>query len=179
MTTEHAPPLSWSHTIKSVGPRGVTAERDASDAECQRIKAELAILAVDRFHATYTITPQSGGCFIMAGKFKAKVAQACVVTLEPVSQNIEDVIDVTFCPPKRLPEPTGAERTVLDEPDYEPLNGDTIEVGRVLYELLTTALDPYPRKVEAEFSWQDPRTGPQDAQILKPFAALSKLKNRE
>ena len=179
MSTETTPPLSWSHTLKSVGPRGLTTDRVATDAERDRIKAELDVLAVDSFHATYTITPQSGGCFGMAGSFTAKVTQACVVTLEPVDQNIDDAIDVTFCPPNKLPEVTAAERTVLDEPDFEPLVGDTIDAGRVLYELLSTALDPYPRKSETEFSWKDPKAGPEDAQVLKPFAALSKLKTSD
>jgi hypothetical protein len=176
MTSETTSPLQWTHPVSSVGSRGVSVDREATPAEREQLKTDLDILSVDAFHARYKINTESGGGFRMTGDYTAKVTQACVVSLEPVPQSISETIAVSFFPPKRAPEPEEKERSVLDEPDIEILTGDTIEAGRVLFELLSAALDPYPRKGEAEFSWQDPKEKPGETEKLHPFAALSKLK---
>ncbi len=54
------------------------------------------------------------------------------------------------------------------------LDGDRIDVGRIVYETLSAGLDPYPRKEGAEFDWADPKTGVADS--ANPFAVLKKLK---
>ena len=177
-TGQSTAPLAWQHGVTSVGARGVTIDRAATAAELEYLKMELDVVSVEAFEARYTITAQSGRSYLMSGDFTARLTQACVVTLEPLAQNITETFSVSFCPPGRISEPEEKERPVLDAPDVEVLAGDVIEAGRVLFELLSAALDPYPRKGEAEFSWQDPKTGPDDIEILHPFAALSKLKNK-
>jgi uncharacterized metal-binding protein YceD (DUF177 family) len=170
------PALAWQHTVRGAGTRPVEADRTATSAECKQLAVDLGIVSVEAFHAHYAIEPKSGGSFVMSGTFKASVTQACVVSLDPVTQDIEDGFSVKFCPPSQITELEGKDRPILDEPDVEALNGDTIEAGRVLYELLGAALDPYPRKDEASFAWKDPKTGPDDEKRLNPFAALAKLK---
>ncbi|MEQ1577100.1 MAG: DUF177 domain-containing protein [Hyphomicrobium sp.] len=177
MTTQSTSPLAWHYSIKSAGSRVITAEREATPADLARMTTDLDVLSVDAFETRYTITPQSGDCFLLTGGYTARLTQACVVTLEPVPQILDEAFSISFCPPNRIPEPEGKERPVLDVPDVEVLTGDEIEVGRVLFELLGAAIDPYPRKAEAEFSWNDPKSGPDVAEKLNPFAALSKLKN--
>ena len=174
---QSAAPLAWQHGVTSVGARGVTVDRAASAAELENLKTELDVLSVEALQARYTIIAQSGRSYLMSGDFTARLIQACVVTLEPVAQNIAESFSVSFCPPGRITEPEEKERPVLDAPDVEVLSGDVIEAGRVVFELLSAAVDPYPRRGEAEFSWQDPKTDPGDIEILHPFAVLSKLKN--
>ena len=183
MTSEPSFPLDWTHKTNSVGARGLTVDRQATPAECERLKTALDVLSVSSYRARYTITAASGG-FSLSGDFICHLEQACVVTLEAVPEVIAETLSVSFCPPGRHSVPEAAERAnehvmerpVLDQPDVELLSGDVIEAGRVLYELLSAGLDPYPRKAEAEFSWVDPKAAPDDAGKLHPFAALSKLK---
>ena len=179
MTAGPASLLTWTHTIKSVGPRGVTVNRQATAAECEQLRSNLDVVAVEQFHARYTLTQQSGAAVLLAGGFTAKLTQACIVTLEPVSQTLDEEFAVTFAPPHKVAEPGTAERSVLEEPDIEVLTGDTIDAGRVLFELLSAAIDPYPRKDTAQFDWQDPKSGPDVAEALNPFAALSKFKAKD
>lgn len=176
MTFEPSTSLAWHHPIKGAGTRDVTVDREATPAECEALTSGLDIVSVEAFHARYAITAQSAGCFLMAGDFTARLTQACVVTLEPVVQTIAETFSVSFCPPGRIAQPDGKDRPILDEPDVEDLTGDTIEAGRVLFELLSASLDPYPRKGAAAFAWKDPKTGPEVEMQLNPFAALSKLK---
>ena len=180
MTSDSQPegplPLDWHHTIRSLGTGGAHVDRQATADECARLQSDLGVLAVDHFHARYELTPKSGGCFRFSGDFVCVLDQACVVTLEPVRQNISETFAVSFCPTSRIVEPEGKERPIIDEPDVEPLTGDCIETGRVLYELLSAAIEPYPRKDEAAFGWTDPKTKSGDLEKLNPFAALAKLK---
>jgi hypothetical protein len=179
MTAEPAGPLTWSHPAASVGARGVSIERAATHEELAHLKAALGILTADAFAARYTLKQEGKGSFRLAGTFEARLSQACVATLEPVTEQITETFTVEFRPPDRIAEAGDHERSVLDEPDVEVLTGDAIETGRVLFELLSAALDPYPRKGEAEFSWQDPKASPDAAAKLHPFAALSKLKTKD
>ena len=50
-------------------------------------------------------------------------------------------------------------------PDVEPIEHGTIEVGRVVFETLSAALDPYPRKSGATLEWQDPESAEEPAGI--------------
>lgn len=178
MTTEPSSPLAWHHPLNSIGTRGASADRQATAAEREHLSSELGALSFDAFHSRYTITAQSGGCFLLAGDFTAKLTQACVVTLEPVEQNIAETFSVKFAPPHKMPEPDTKERSVLDEPDIEMLTGDSIDAGRVIFELLNAAIDPYPRKDKVQFDWQDPQSGPEIGEAMNPFAALAKLKTK-
>ena len=184
MMSEPLSPLDWSHKINSVGARGVSVERAATAAECERLKEALDVLSVSSYHARYTIAVAGRGELNLSGAFTCDLIQACVVTLEPVPQTITGPLSVRFSLPGRSAEPRdlepsgdhSAERPVLDQPDVELISGDVIEAGRVLYELLSAELDPYPRQANVEFSWVDPKAGPGDVVKLNPFAALSKLK---
>ncbi len=171
-----ATPLSWHHSVRSLGTGGVSVDREATASELGQLKTALEVLAVEAFHVRYKLAPKSGGSFSFAGDFTCTLSQACVVTLDPIVENIAETFAVTFSPASKIIEPEGKDRPILDAPDVEALSGETVEAGRVLFELLSAALDPYPRKASAEFDWQDPKSGPDVIEKLNPFAALSKLK---
>ena len=67
------------------------------------------------------------------------------------------------------------EQEVLSTPDIEPYEDGRIDVGAIVYEHLSAALDPYPRKEGVEFDWVDPKIAA-DPTAVSPFAALAKLK---
>ena len=66
------------------------------------------------------------------------------------------------------------DREVSSIPDTEPMTDGRIEAGKLIYEILSAALEPYPRKPGVEFDWVDPKL--KDAGDQGPFAALAKLK---
>lgn len=178
MTTQLDVPLDWQYSIKSALSRDIEVEREATAEECERVRSALDVLSVDAFAASYSISSRSNGCFLFAGKYTSRLAQKCVVTLEPIVQVISEPFSISFCPPHKIAEPQGKDRPILGEPDVEPLTGDTIEAGRVLFELLSAAIDPYPRKDEVEFMWRDPKAGDDESKADNPFAALEKLKKQ-
>ena len=113
------------------------------------------------------------------GRLTARLDQSCVVTLQPVVQDIDEEVTRLWQPGAGE---TAAEAEVeADGPETpEPL-GDTIELMPVILETLALAADPYPRAAGAELE----RTvfGPADKAPLtdeaaRPFAALAALKSR-
>jgi hypothetical protein len=97
------------------------------------------------------------------------------VTLESVAKELEETFDVEFWPAEAVPETTDTEIEVLTAAEIEPIEHGLIDAGGIIVETLSAGLDPYPRKPNAEFAWEE-----KDAElsITGPFAGLSKLKDR-
>lgn len=143
------------------------------------VRAEVARLAglrdLPRFEASFDVTRHGTGSLHVTGRVSATVGQTCVVTLDPLTNEIEEAVDLLFAPPPSLrqaddSEVEGAAREATgDEP--EPLIGGRIDLGALAAEFLVLGLDPYPRKAGAVF--RPPHDLEPDA---GPFAALAGLK---
>ena len=89
------------------------------------------------------------------------------VTLEPLTNAVDEEVDVVFLP--AAPGPLAEGETDEDAP--EPLVGGRVDLGVIATEFLMLGIDPYPRKEGASF----------DAPVAHddtphPFAALAALK---
>jgi uncharacterized metal-binding protein YceD (DUF177 family) len=170
-------PLPWTHRTTEIPEAGLKVARSATAAELEAATRALGILSCDMLSAEYLVKALGEGRFRMTGKLSARVTQACVVTLEPVEGRIQEQVDVTFWPSEDLLPGSGeGEAEVLGLPEIEPIVHGEIEVGRVLFEILSASLDPYPRKPGARFEWEDV-TGEKGPAASGPFAALKTLKN--
>jgi uncharacterized metal-binding protein YceD (DUF177 family) len=166
---------AWVHATTEIPAGGLTRERAANEEDRARIAKALAIPAVEQLSTRYRITSIPSGGWRLAGELSARVVQACVVTLEPVPLDIKTTFDVEFWRDAGEPE-GGEDKSVLEGPDVEPLDGDEIATGRIVFETLSGALDPYPRKAGAAFEWQDKVAA--DTQKTNPFSVLAKLKDK-
>ena len=54
-----------------------------------------------RFEASFDVTRRDGGLHVV-GSISATVGQNCVVTLEPLANDVEETIDLIFEPSQRL-----------------------------------------------------------------------------
>ena len=151
-----------------------------ADHEIRAAVARLAGLRdLPRLEAHFDVTRAGDSGLRVCGHVSATVGQNCVVTLEPLSNEIEETIDLVFAPPPPEPvhEPDAAAdsedaspRTKRNWNEPEPLIGGVVDLGAIATEFLILGLDPYPRKPGAVF---DP---PQDLKAQAgPFAALAKL----
>lgn len=172
------PPLSWSHRTADIPDTGLSVSRSASPAERAAIAEVLEVISCEQMTADYVIRALGDGRYRMSGKVLARLTQPCVVTLEPISTRIEEAFEVQFWPAESLAEPQEAEVEVLSVPDIEPLERATIAAGRVIYELLSAALDPFPRKPGARFEWEEADAAPEPGEE-GPFTALKKLKGEQ
>lgn len=147
-----------------------------ADASVRAAVAKTAGLRdLPRFEASFDVTRRGTGGLHIVGSVSATVGQTCVVTLEPLANEVEETIDLLFEPPPReqSAETDGQQHGVKwDEP--EPLVGGVVDLGALATEFLILGLDPYPRKAGAVFE------APQDAKRDQgPFAALGRLAKRQ
>lgn len=170
--TEH---LDWIEKTTEIPAAGLDRTRELTAAERKQVADALEIGGVASLWVRYRIVSISGGAYRLTGTMKARVEQACVVSLEPVEGNVEASFDVEFWP-DLAEEASEEESGILSRTDVELLEHGIVPVGRIVFETLSASLDPYPRREGAEFTWRE--TEADGAEKHNPFAALAKLKDK-
>jgi uncharacterized metal-binding protein YceD (DUF177 family) len=146
-----------------------------ANAQARAAVATLAgLAALPRLEASFDVTRCGRGGLHVVGRVSATVGQTCVVTLEPVENEVDEAIDVAFVPAgaTSLEEYGSEEVEVTLEDAPEPLVGNAIDLGAIATEFLILGLDPYPRRPDVVFE-TPPAAGDEPAH---PFAALAGLK---
>jgi hypothetical protein len=172
-------PLSerpWSapvalHDIPEIGRH---VELAADERTCAAIAKLAGLRTVPRLHAAFDVTLHGRDGLRVAGRVSATVGQTCVVTLEPIENEIDEEINLLFAPaaaPSLIGD--GAEVPIGADTGPEPLVGGVVDLGALATEFLILGIDPYPRKPGAVF--EGASVG--DA-ATNPFAALAVLKKK-
>jgi hypothetical protein len=146
----------------------------SADERTRTAIARLAGLrAVPRLEAAFDVTRRGRDGLRVVGCVSATVGQTCVVTLEPVDNEIEEHIDLTFAPAATpaLPDSGKVQVEVRADDLPEALVGGVVDLGAIAVEFLMLGIDPYPRKPGAVF--ESPQS---DDRSAHPFAALAALK---
>lgn len=148
----------------------------APEADTRAAVAQsLGLQTLPRLEATFDVTRHGDEGLRVVGRVSATVGQVCVVTLEPIENDVEEQVDVVFVPATK--ENTGDDSKTsshdVDEDAPEPLVGGAVDLGVIATEFLVLGIDPYPRKAGAEFA--APVIGDDSGH---PFAALAALKNK-
>lgn len=172
-----APELAWSHVAQDIPQTGLSEVREATPDERARVAVALDLIACASLQAQYTITPTAAGCYRLAGRLRAQVIQTCVVSLDPVDSTLDEPFEAVFWPQERMPAPEKGELAIDDEPEREPMIAGQIAVGRVVFETLAAALDPFPRKPGAILEQEHaPAADAASQGAASPFAVLANLK---
>ncbi len=140
-----------------------------------QVRAAVARMAglrdLPRLEANFDVTRRGTGLHV-AGRVSATVGQLCVVTLEPLVNEVEEAIDLLFVPQPTAEREDGKVGTRGESADEtEPLIGGLVDLGALAIEFLILGLDPYPRKPGAVFQ-PPPGAKPDES----PFAALASLR---
>jgi len=144
-----------------------------ADQQTRAAVAEYAGLdALPRLQASFDVALHGRGGLHVVGRVSATVGQTCVVTLEPLENEIDEAIDLVFARAE-APPIVGAEVDLSATDAPEPLIGGGVDLGEVATEFLILGLDPYPRKPDAIF-----QSAPAGEDSANPFAALAALKKR-
>ncbi len=168
--------LDWSLKVDDVGPAGYAAKRPASVEECRQVALDLDAVSVERLSADVTIRAVSTGRYRLSGRLEALLTQTCVVTLEPVQSRIDEELSAELWPAEDIGPLADGEHSVLEGDVPEPVENGRIAIGRIVFEHLAAAIDPYPRKEDASFDAEALGVGEQSSKPAGPFAVLSKLK---
>ena len=153
----------------------------ATAEERQGLAERFGLLSLNGLEADLEIVSAgTSGRFLLKGNLRAEVTQQCVVTLEPVDASIEEPFEIILGW-----SPVRGEGDGIDSGEFDPDEdfveigaGDGLDLGEMVAQQLSLALDPYPRKPDAhlEKGW---RIGPDEAESedrVSPFSVLRKLR---
>jgi uncharacterized metal-binding protein YceD (DUF177 family) len=188
----------WSYhiAVDDIGKAPVTYTITADADACAGLANRYDIPAVLSASATLILTRENNGLVIRVdGTVQARVMYTCVVTLDPFESVVTDTFESFFADPDQAISFARAradlrakggdiEVEMMDERDApEDIINGTIDVGEMVAQYLSLALDPYPRGPHApddtsvldEEPDQDPES---DTAHSNPFAALKEWKDK-
>lgn len=162
------PEFSRLVALAGLGATPFYREIEATPDECARLARRFGLVSLDRLKAFVTLRRMSGELIRLEATFEAAFVQDCVVTLEPVPGTVSQAFSLLYGPPQ-----DDEIEIALDaeEPVFEPLCGDAIDIAEAVAQELSLALPDFPRDpnaaIDAAFE-PEPEDG--------PFAGLDKLR---
>jgi uncharacterized protein DUF177 involved in 23S rRNA accumulation len=168
---------AWSVPVRldEVPETGLHMDIEADAGARAGVAAAAGVNEVPRLTAAFDVARHGRDGLRVVGTVSARVGQTCVVTLEPVENDIEEQVDLVFVPPSGVG-PMGNEVNLVAEAVEPPeaLIDGVVDLGVIAAEFLMLSIDPYPRKPGAVFE------PPQNADAgSHPFAALAALRGRD
>jgi uncharacterized metal-binding protein YceD (DUF177 family) len=125
------------------------------------------LVSLDRLEADIELVREMGGTLLLSAAFVAEFAQQCIVTLDPVAGSVSERFQLRYgAAEAEAMAPAGE-----DDPAFEPLEGESIDIGEAIAQEFSLALPPFPRAPDAVIE-----TAPQEDKADGPFAALARLR---
>lgn len=182
---QEKPELERIVDLDRMGPSGAALDIVASDGERAALVRRFGFLELPAFSARATVDRRPGGQIVVEGRLRGRVVQACILTLDPVSQDLDETFRIVFkqdLAEERDPE-SGEALISAQANAPEPLTGNMLDVGEIVAEQLSLAADPYPRRpgVKLEDVLPKPRHGGRTSrgeQRRHPFAGLAALRDK-
>lgn len=171
--------------LDRMGPSGAALDIVASEGERAALVRRFGFLGLPAFSARATIDRRPGDQIVVEGRLRGKVVQACILTLDPVIQDLDETFRIVF--KQGLAEerdPESGEAVISAQGDApEPLAGNLLDVGEIVAEQLSLAADPYPRRQGAKLEDVLPRHRhggrPNRAEQRRhPFSGLAALRDK-
>jgi uncharacterized metal-binding protein YceD (DUF177 family) len=171
-----ADPWSVPIVVEQLPDTGLHRDIEANPAARASMAEVAGLREVLSARASLDVTPQRGGRVHVTGHVRARIGQTCVVTLDPIENEIDEPIDLEFAPPDQIPQLSDlvddAAESDVEIPDPpEPIVKGVIDLGRLATDAIFLAVDPYPRRPDAVFEPLVEAADPED----HPFAALKAL----
>jgi len=171
--------------LDRMGPNGAALEIVASESERAALAKRFGFLGLPAFSARITVDRKPGGQVVVEGRLKGRIVQACILSLDPVTQELDDAFRLVFA--ENVTEdldPESGEAVLNANGDApEPLTGNMLDVGEIAAEQLSLTADPYPRRpgIKLEDVLPKPKGGARRAAPeprRHPFAGLAALKDK-
>jgi uncharacterized metal-binding protein YceD (DUF177 family) len=171
--------------LDRMGAGGTALEIAASEGQRLALAKRFGFLGLPAFSARVTVDRRPGGLVVVEGRLRGKIVQACILSLDPVTQELDEAFRIAF--KQGLAEdrdPESGEALVSAQVDApEPLPGNLLDIGEIVAEQLSLAADPYPRRsgVKLEDVLPKPRHNGRpgrNEQRRHPFAGLAALRDK-
>jgi uncharacterized metal-binding protein YceD (DUF177 family) len=171
-----SPPVpEFSHIVevRDLPQNGADYDISATETECAALAERFGLVRIDGFNAKLRLETRARGAVRLSGRIMAHVTQTCVVTLDLVEENIDVALDIVFR--SDFEEIAQDGQDLENELDFEPLTGDSLDIGAIVTEEMALSLNPYPRAISAPLIGPDIGEDTEELQRERPFAALEAL----
>jgi hypothetical protein len=172
-----ADPWSVPVVVLQIPETGLHRDFEASPAARKAMAEVAGLREIMSASASLDLTLKGDSRVHVTGRVRARIGQTCVVTLDPIENEIDEPIDLMFAAPEQIPslsdlvdENAESDAEIPDPP--EPIINGVIDLGRLATDALFLAVDPYPRRPNAVFEPPAETIDPDD----HPFAALKALR---
>src|SRR5215813_262851 len=93
---EHKSEIERFVDLDRMGPNGTALEIAASDSERAALAKRFGFLGLPAFSARVTVDRRPGGQVVVEGRLRGRIVQACILTLDPVTQDLDDTFRIVF-----------------------------------------------------------------------------------
>lgn len=148
-----------------------------TDDERLAIARRFDLVALDRLQATLMFA-FDGDVINVTGRIEGNVVQRCVATDEPLPAHVSTPVDVRYVPNEKLEAAEAEAEVELGEQDLDIIGyvGGKVDVGEMIADTLYLALDPFPRRADAD-AWLKAR-GVKGEEEAGAFGALAALRDK-
>jgi hypothetical protein len=102
--TDKADPWSVPIVVAQIPDTGLHRDIEAGQAVRDMMAEVAGLREIMSASASLDVTPQGGGRVHVGGRVRARIGQTCVVSLDPIENDIDEAIDLIFAPPEQIPE---------------------------------------------------------------------------
>lgn len=181
----------WSYPVNVTEINGrLVLDLAPDEAARAALAKRFDLLSLEALEARIVLTREAGQMRVrVEGRFQASLLQACVVTLEPVEDKIEENFEAWFADPEqavtlakakhdRLVKKGRSEVPLLDEQDDpEPIIDGKIDLGELVAQFLSLSINPFPHAPGVELPSEEENPVRISAgETPNPFAALKDWK---
>jgi len=149
---------------------------EATPDECAQLAQRFDLLTLDHLSANVQLNRKGAGDSIrvfVSGRLNAGITQSCVITLDPVSSEIEADFNAAF-DSEAEDIKSDCDFDISNDDIAEPIIDGSIDLGELVAQYLAVEIDPFPRKEGADGSGMTLESANTET---NPFSVLKKLKS--
>ena len=180
MMTMDRKELAYTLKFKDIPPEGLSLKLTASEQERSELETIIGVQNIATLEAEVEITPIKlvPGEYHFKANLKARVTQPCVVTLDPITQDIMEHLEIIFTPDaEKVTDPLQEGAVEPLSPFFELIEDEKLDLGEILEQYLAVSINMYPRRPDAphELSGEGWTFTTEESMGRKAFANLDEL----
>lgn len=140
-----APEFSVNVTLDDLPKAGRHFVLDANAEERAAVAQRLGVSAIDALSGDLRVTVGKER-FTVRGTVAARLTRECVISLEEITEDIDEPFEIDFVRHAGALE-TAEEEISLDSPEVH--SDPQFDIGELLVQQLSLAMDPFPKKQDA------------------------------
>ena len=173
-----APEFYRPLAVESLGRLPLREVLQADAGECQGLARRFNLPAIHSLEARVSMSKGDGPeLVLLSGEIRAELTLVCVVTLEPFRSSLEETFEqILALSPEAVEGFVRRQQEPREEDLPELVEGDELDLGELVAQYFSLAIDPHPRKPDASLPTSWLGGSERAAGAASPFAQLRGLK---